>query len=366
MEEKNASKKGPPEVIEPSREIQDGLVDRRSFLNRAGLAVGAAGMLGGLASSVRAQQVSNSERVPNPAAKLQPDRFDYLPSIDRPVIKWPNNARVAFWFAPNVEWYEYTPLNRPTQPQIDSYSYRDYGNRIGFWRMLDILDKYNIRACVCLNGATLEHCPEVKDAMVARNWDYMAHGFYNTRPITAYSIDEERAYWADMIATVKKLTGKQIKGRLGAGGGNTVNTTDLMAENGLLYHTDWLMDDQPVPLKVKNGAKFIHVPYSYQINDAIVTGQHRDAEYFGQMIKDQFDVLYEEGAQSGKVMCLSVHPYWIGKAHRAKYLDAALKYIKSHDQVWYTTADDIAEYYIKNYYDQVVAFIAQQKQKGLV
>ena len=103
------------------------------------------------------------------------------------------------------------------------------------------------------------------------NWDYMAHGFYNTRPITAYSIEEERAYWRDIIATVKKHTGKQLKGRLGAGGGNTVNTADLMAEFGLLYHTDWLMDDQPFPLKVKNGAKFIHVPV--QLSDQ---RRHRD------------------------------------------------------------------------------------------
>ena len=363
MEQKNASKNDPPQLLEPFHGYQDGRFGRRSFLNRAGMltaaGVGAAGMLGEFASSARAQQA------PSVGAPLQPDRFDYLPIIDRPVIKWPNNARVALWVAPNIEWYEYTPLSRPTQPDIASYSYRDYGNRIGFWRMLDVLDKHSIRCCVCLNGAMLDHCTEVRDAMVARNWDYMAHGFYNTRPITAYSIDEERAYWTDMIATVKKHTGKQIKGRLGAGGGNTVNTPDLMAEFGLLYHTDWMMDDQPVPLKVKNGAKFIHVPYSYQLNDASLNGQHRDAAYFSQMIKDQFDVLYEEGAESGKVMCIALHPYITGKAHRAKYLDEAFKHIKSHDAVWYTTGDDIAEYYMKNYYDQVVAYIAQQKQKGL-
>lgn len=296
---------------------------------------------------------------------MGPDRFEYSPIIDRPVIKWPNDARVAFWVAPNMEWYEYTPLNRPTRPDIPSYSYRDYGNRVGFWRMLEVTDKHNIRCCVCLNGAVLDHCPEVRDAMVARNWDYMAHGFYNTRPITDYSIEQEREYWRDMIDTVKRHTGKQLKGRLGAGGGNTIDTPDLMAEHGLLYHTDWLMDEQPFPLRVQNGAKFIYVPYSYQINDAIVPGQGRDAAYFCQMIKDQFDVLYRDGAESGRVMCVSLHPYWIGKPHRAKYLDEALGYIMSHEGVWQTTADDIAEYYIANYYDQVVAYVDQQKKLGL-
>ena len=338
-------------------EYRDGRFGRRSFLNRAGLAVGSIGaarLLGGLAPSARAQQV------PNAASKLPPDRFDYLPITDRPVIKWPNNARVAFWVGPNIEWSEYTPLNRPTQPDIATYSYRNYGDRIGFWRMLEVLDKHSIRCCVCLHVAMLEHYPEIRDAMIERNWDYMAH-----EPVTTYSIDEERAYWTDVIAKVKKYTGKQIKGRLGAGGGSTVNTPDLMAELGLLYHTDWMMDDQPVPLKVKNGAKFIHVPYSYQLNDLALSNKHRDAAYMCQMIKDQFDVLYEEGAESGKVMCVALHPYLVGKPQRAKYLDEALRYIKSHNGVWYTTADDIAEYYMKNYYDQVVAHIEQQKQKGL-
>ena len=332
----------PPEALDLLREYQQGRISRRSFLDRAGKFT-----LGSLAAASMLETLAPhdawAQQVPNPSASLQPDRFDYSPITDRPVLRWPNNARVAVWVAPNMEWYEYTPLRSPTTPDIPRYSYRDYGNRVGFWRMLEVTDKHNIRCCACLNGAVLDHCPEIRDA-----------------------IQEERAYWEDMIATVRRHTGKQLKGRLGAGGGNTVNTPDLMAEFGLYYHTDWLMDDQPFPLKVKNGAKFIHVPYTYQLNDAIVPGQGRDAAYFSQMIKDQFDVLYEEGAESGKVMCISLHPYWIGKPHRAKYLDEALQYIRSHDAVWHTTADDIADYYLANYYDQVVAYVEQQKQKGLV
>jgi peptidoglycan/xylan/chitin deacetylase (PgdA/CDA1 family) len=231
--------------------------------------------------------------------------------------------------------------------------------------MLEVLDKHGIRACACQNGAQLDHCPEIREAMVARNWDYMAHGIYNTRPVTEYPIDQERAYWQDIVATIKRHTGKQIKGALQAGGGNSVNTPDLMAEAGLIYHTDWAFDDQPFPMKVKNGNKFIHVPYTFQLNDNRVQGWHRDASSFSQMIKDQFDVLYEEGATSGRVMCVSLHCYWIGKPHRAKYLDQALAYVKAHKDVWFTTADEIADYYMKNYYDQVVAHIDQQKQKGL-
>ena len=335
-------------------------MSRRSFLDRAGALAGAGIAVAATAPSVSA--IEEQSAAAPAAGILNPHRFDYSPIIDRPPINWPNNARVALWVAPNVEFHG-TPRSAVRIGRtFRNIPVRDYGNRQGFWRMVEVLDKHAIRACVCLNAGILDHCPEIRDAMVERNWVYMAHGFYNTRPITDYTIEQERDYWRDIIATVKKHTGQQLKGRLGAGGGNSVNTPDLMAEFGLLYHTDWMMDDQPFPLKVKNGAKFIHVPYSYQLNDQSLQSAHRDAAYFSQMIKDQFDVLYEEGATNGKVMCIALHPWFIGDAGRARYLDEALAYIRSHDAVWHTTADDIADYYLANYYDTVVARVAQQQR----
>jgi allantoinase len=299
---------------------------------------------------------------------LQPDRFDYSPIIDRPVIKWPNDARVALWVSPNVEHYEYLPPEnkfrdawpRTPHPDIQGYALRDYGNRVGFWRMLEVLDKHDIRCCVSLNEAVLEHFPEVRDAMVERDYDYMSHGIYNTRYLVGASEDEERAFYKDIIDTLKKHTGKQLKGMLGPALSNTEATPDLMAEAGLIYHTDWFHDDQPFPIKVKQG-KLISMPYTIELNDVVVNAQGNEAEYFCQIIKDQFDVLYQEGAESGRVMCIALHPYWIGQPHRSKYLDEALGYILSHDGVWKTTADDIADYYIENYYDDVLAFVEGKK-----
>ena len=197
--------------------------------------------------------------------------------------------------------------------------------------MLEVFKKHGIRACACLNLELLDHLPEIKDAMVAENWDYMAHGVYNTRPIYDYTIEQERAYWKDFIEHTKALTGKQVLGRLGGGGGYTVNTDDLMAEAGCLYHTSWIIDDQPVPIKVKGDKKFVFVPYTGQTNDAGMLSINRDADYFLQMVKDQFDTLYREGAESGRVMCLSLHPHNIGRPSAAKYLDQALRYIMGHD-----------------------------------
>ena len=298
---------------------------------------------------------------------LPPNRVDYSPIIDRPIIKWPNDARVALWISPNVEHYEYmpdddsarTPWPRTPFPDVQQYSYRDYGNRVGLWRMLETLDKYNIRCCVSLNMAVLEHFPEIRDAMVQRDYDYMSHGIYNTRYLYTYTEEQEREFYRDTIDTLKLHTGKQLKGMLGPAISGTERTPDLMAEAGLIYHTDWMHDDQPVPIKVKSG-KLVSVPYSIELNDSsLLRDNHYEGDYFARICKAQFDQLYKEGAESGRVMCIALHPFLIGQPHRIKYLDDILSHIMSHDGVWQTTADDIADYYIENYYDDAVAHAAK-------
>jgi peptidoglycan/xylan/chitin deacetylase (PgdA/CDA1 family) len=293
---------------------------------------------------------------------LPPYRVDYSPIIDRPIIRWPNGARVALWIAPNVEHYEYlpdydgkrNPWPRTPYPDAREYSYRDYGNRVGFWRMAEVLDKHRIRCCVSLNIAVLEHFPEICDAMVQRNWDFMSHGFYNTRYLHGVSEEEEREWYVDSIATLKRHTGKQLKGMFGPAASSSVYSPDLMAEAGLIYHSDWMHDDQPVPIKARSG-KLVSVPYSIELNDGIIFRHHYEGDYFSRICKAQFDQLYREGADSGRVMCIALHPYLLGQPHRVRFLDQVLGYIMSHDGVWQTTADEIAEYYIANYYDQAVA-----------
>lgn len=296
---------------------------------------------------------------------LPPHRVDYSPIIDRPRLTWPNQARVAFWVAPNVEHYEYlpeyeghrNPWPRMTYPDAREYSYRDYDNRVGFWRMLEVLDAYAIKCCVSLNMAVLEHYPEIAEAMVERDWDFMSHGIYNTRYLYGYSEDREREFYQDNIETLERHTGKQLKGMLGPAISGTANTPDLMAEAGLIYHTDWLHDDQPVPIQVKTG-KLISVPYSIELNDSPLFRTHFEGEDFVQICKDQFDQLYREGEDSGRVMCIALHPFVIGQPHRIGYLDEILRYIMSHEGVWQTTADEIAEYYMAHYYDQAMAHAA--------
>ena len=226
--------------------------------------------------------------------------------------------------------------------------------------MLEVLDTHNIRCCVSLNLAVLEHYPEVAEAMIERDWDFMSHGIYNTQYLNTYSEEREREFYQDCIDPLRRHTGKQLKGMLGPAISGTERTPDLMAEAGLIYHTDWIHDDQPVPINVKSG-KLISVPYSLELNDVPTFRTHFEGEYFVKMCKAQFDQLYLEGEESGRVMCIALHPYIIGQPHRIKYLDEILSYIMSHDKVWQTTADEIAEYYIANSYDETVAYAERLK-----
>lgn len=301
--------------------------------------------------------------------KLPPHRVTYSPIIDRPPLKWPNNARVALWIAPNIEHYEYLPdydgLRNPwprvPYPDVQQYSNRDYGNRIGFWRMLEVLDKHNIKCGVSLNMAVLEHYPEIAEAMIQRNWDFMSHGIYNTRYIETYTVEQEQEFYRDSIDTLYRHTGKRLKGMLGPAMSNTEHTPDLMAEAGLIYHADWMHDDQPVPIKVKSGM-LISVPYSIELNDSSLFNKHYEGDYFAKICKAQFDRLYEEGQQSGRSMCIALHPHQIGQPHRAKYLDEVLGYIMSHDHVWQATSDEIAQFYVDNYYQQMVDHLGMTPQ----
>jgi allantoinase len=301
-------------------------------------------------------------------------RIDYLPFNDRPKIKWPNNARVAFWVIPNVEHYQYVPAagtgrqkvahGNPSfpDPDIAVNVRRDYGSRVGFWRMLNVLDKHKIRCTVNINLAVLEHFPEERDAMVERDWDFCCHGVYNTRAEPkGLSVEEQRTWVADSIEFIKRTTGKQLKG-FNVLSRATEELPDILAEHGIIYHADYMHDDQPTPIKVTKG-KLVSIPYGAEINDSVMTQRNRpwEGDVFFEMAKDAFDRLYAEGEDNGMVLCLPVHPWCSGYPYRINYLDRILDYVMSHDGVWQATADEIAEHYIANYYDDVLAHIASRK-----
>lgn len=298
---------------------------------------------------------------------MEPDRIAYLPIVDRPPLKWPGGKRLALWVVPNIEHYEYLPPANPIRdpyprtphPDVLSYGAKDYGNRVGLWRLFEVMDRHGIRCTVSLNIAAFEHYPEIFEACERRGWDYMGHGLYNTRYVWGASEDEERAMIRDCVDTFRRLTGRQLAGWLSPALSHTLRTPDLVAEAGMKYYCDWVHDDQPFPMKVRKG-RLITVPYSVDLNDAVIHRQGYEAEDFYRMIIDTFDTLYREGAESGRVMCIAVHPYNMGQPHRIRYLDEALSYICAHDGVWKATGEEIADWYYANAWDAVSARLAAE------
>ena len=299
-----------------------------------------------------------------------PNLYDYWPYRARPKIVWPGGKKLAFWIAPNIEYYEFDPPKNPQRPgwpkpapDVVGYSQRDWGNRIGHWRLMELMDKYAMRGSISLSIGLIDHHPEIIEACVARNWEFFSHGIYNTR--YSYGMDEaqERAVIEDSIRSVMAATGKRIRGYLAPALTHTERTFDLIAEYDFWYTCDLFQDDQPQPIKTKSG-RLMSMPYSLEVNDVITYGQlAMTPERYTQVLIRQFDQLLEEGDKSGTVMCIPLHAYLVSQPHRIRAFEAALAHIhKNSADVWITTAAEIADYFRTHYWDQTVSDI---KARGL-
>jgi allantoinase len=294
--------------------------------------------------------------------------IDYLPITERPPIVWPGGARIAVMLCPNILYYEFMPPHDPwinpwarMTPDVMMYGRQEFGARVGFWRLLDILDKHGLPCTAVLNIAALAKFPDIRKALVERKWDILGHGMYNTRFICGYSEEEERNYYREMRRITLEETGVDLKGMGGPGPqAATENTPDLLAEEGFSYYADFFHDDQPFPIRVRSKNRLVSMPYSVEINDVPVLSTAYEADDFLGIIERQFNRLYSEG---GRVMCITIHPALVGQAQRAKYIDAALRFVASSADVWFATGRDIADYYLTHCYDGVVERLSTWKNE---
>jgi allantoinase len=279
--------------------------------------------------------------------------FPYSPIIRRPRLTWPEGAHLALWVIPNIEFFslmEKVPAGSggpgTPVPDIPSWSARDYGNRVGVFRLMEVLDRHGIRATVALNSDVCGHHPEIMAEGQKRNWEWMGHCESNTRRLNEAPPGEEKGIIQRTLATIEKATGRRPVGWLGSGLQETWETPDLLVAHGCEYVCDWTNDDQPYEMRLGGAQRLISVPYSHEINDKPAFERaHRTADEFREMICRQFDVLYREGAESGRVMAIALHPYLTGVPHRIDALDAALAYIGRHPRVWKATGSEIARHY---------------------
>jgi len=309
--------------------------------------------------------------------KADPGFYQYWPYQNRPKIRWPGGKKLAFWLAPNIEFYELNPPDNPHRkawpqpyPAIQGYGIRDYGNRVGHLRQMALLDKYGIRGSISLSTALCDHHPEIIAMCKERNWEFFSHGIYNTRYTYGMSEQQERDMIRDSIESIYRHTGQQCAGYLAPALSHSELTLDLFAEVGTelfgdnagFYTCDLFHDDQPTPIQLRSNKRFVSIPYSLEMNDTIAYVVNKvEPRRYGQMLKDNFDTLYAEGEQSGTIMCIPTHNYQVACPHRLKAFEEALDYITSHPDVWITTGREIADYYRQHYYDTALADIAAKQ-----
>lgn len=275
--------------------------------------------------------------------------YSWSPIIRRPTFSFGNNARVAVWIIPNIEFFSLSDMIPASAggggkvPDVPGYSVRDYGNRIGVFRLMETMDRYGARGTVALNSDLCQQHPEIIEECVKRGWEFMGHNETNTKRLNEVPAGEDGAIVRRAIETIARETGQKPRGWLGSGLQETWNTLDDLIDNGLEYVADWMFDDQPIRMTIEDGRSIMSVPYSHELNDKPAFEKRGfTADDFARMIMAQFDTLWREGETQPRVMAIALHPYITGMPHRIGALDKALDYISRHDRVWFATGAEIA------------------------
>ncbi len=282
--------------------------------------------------------------------------YDYVPYPKRPKLNWPRNARVAFYVVLHLEYFELLPPDGTVKdsrftgefgvynPDYRTWTQREYGNRTGIFRVLDVLDRYQIRAGVAVNAMAAERYPFLMEQFRKRNYEIIGHGISANRMISSkMSEAEEKAEITTSIAAIEKATGTAPKGWLGQEFGESQRTPKLLADAGLDYVLDWPNDDQPYPMHVGDGRKFVSMPNQPEWDDVQQLWLRRiNTTRYPDLVGDAFELLHHEG---GQVFNLSIHPWLMGMAHRIKYLDEALRRVERFGNVWQATPGEVARHY---------------------
>ncbi|KQP09193.1 polysaccharide deacetylase family protein [Methylobacterium sp. Leaf93] len=278
-------------------------------------------------------------------------RYAYSALPDRPVYDWPGGKRLAVYVALNLETFDFgSGLGAELapggpQPDVLNYAWRDWGNRVGAFRMKALFDELRLPASVLVNSRLYEDCPGLIEAFRARGDEIVGHGRTNAERQGGLDEDGERALIAEATATLTREEGKPPAGWLGPWISQSRVTPDLLAEAGYRYLLDWAHDDQPVWFSTRDGGRILSVPYPQELNDIPAIVARKDsARDFAAMIVDAFDEMLVQSREAPLVMGIALHPYIVGQPHRLRPLREALAHIASHrDEIWLATAGGIAD-----------------------
>jgi len=260
---------------------------------------------------------------------------------------------MAVWVIVNIE--EWNPLEAMPRtvltppaggapmPDIPNWAWHEYGNRVGFWRMLEVFDALKIPAVLAINGSAIGSYEPIARAALERGWEFMGHGFSQKN---MQKVTNEREDIVKTREAIRAFTGRPPRGWLGPGLTETWETPDLLVEEGYDYVADWVLDDQPVWLKTR-GKPILNLPYTQECNDvAMMLIQHHTAAEYRNRAIDQFDQIHKDSAHSARIMALVVHPYIMGAPHRLRYFQEALQHMRARSDVLFWTGERIHDWYV--------------------
>lgn len=282
------------------------------------------------------------------------DRYDWSILPRRKPVEWPNGARIALWITVSLQWFPINMAGKPFKPpgamqtaypDLRHYTLRDYGNRVGIWRLFRLFDAFGIRASAAVNGAVAARHPALVEACESRGWEIIAHGqdmdhlHYEGLPV-----EQERAQIATTLACLRRVAKGPIRGWLSPAKSQSWSTLDLIAEAGLEYCCDWVNDDMPYPMRTQAGP-IIAMPHPSDVEDYFLLVQnHLTEDDFTHALIDHFDLLWDEaGRQGGRIMAISLHPWVIGQPYRVSSLEKALQHILARRGVWPATGAEILD-----------------------
>ena len=270
------------------------------------------------------------------SARQPKERVPYSAIVDRPPLKLPGGARMAVWVIVNVEdWGIERPMPRtvlsppmgvPLLPDLPNWAWHEYGMRVGFWRIHEVLQRHGVIPTLAINGIVCKNYPRVAQAAKDSGWEFMGHGYFQG---PMHKLEDQRAAIRDTVAAIKEFTGKAPVGWESPGLTETYETIDLLAEEGIEYVADWVLDDQPVKIATTTG-HVVSVPYTVELNDIPMGAlQHMSQDEMVGRGTTHFDQLYKESEKRAKFCAVAIHPYISGQPHRIKYLEQIYNWYKA-------------------------------------
>jgi polysaccharide deacetylase len=281
------------------------------------------------------------------------ERLAFSPIEGRPPLRFPDGIRLVVWPVFSLEDWDLSrpmarmvitpPQGAPQLPDLPNWSWHEYGMRVAFWRLRRMFERVGARPTVAINAKICETYAPVVRACMDSGWELNAHSY---EQIPMHKLDDQRGIVFKTMDAIEKFSGKRPRGWFGPGLTQTFDTLDYLAEAGVEYIGDYVLDDDPVTLKTKHGP-IVALPYTFEVHDIVMMNlQHHDSEEFHDRAMDHFRCLYAESAERAKIMAVSCHPYLSGVPHRIGHVERAFSDILAHEGVAAWTGEQILDWYL--------------------